>query len=73
MLTHALCKSVVKTANARFCLADVAKPQFASALQDRVKAHWQDGANHVCIQALQDGSMSGPDMTLLELMAPLNR
>jgi probable F420-dependent oxidoreductase len=44
-----------------------------SALQDRVKAHWQAGANHVCIQALQDGSMSGPDMTLLELMAPLNR
>jgi probable F420-dependent oxidoreductase len=44
-----------------------------SALQDRVKAHWQAGANHVCIQALQDGSMSGPDMKLLELMAPLNR
>jgi probable F420-dependent oxidoreductase len=44
-----------------------------SALQDRVKAHWQAGANHVCIQALQDGSMSGPDMALLELMAPLNR
>lgn len=44
-----------------------------SALQDRIKAHWQAGANHVCIQALQDGSMSGPDMTLLELMAPLNR
>jgi len=44
-----------------------------SALQDRIKAHWQAGANHVCIQALQDGSMSGPDMALLELMAPLNR
>ncbi len=43
------------------------------ALQARVKAHWQAGANHVCIQALQDGSMSGPDMALLELMAPLNR
>jgi probable F420-dependent oxidoreductase len=44
-----------------------------SALQDRVKAHWQAGANHVCIQALQEGAMRGPDMALLELMAPLNR
>jgi probable F420-dependent oxidoreductase len=43
-----------------------------SALQQRIKAHWQAGANHVCIQALQDGAMSGPDMALLELMAPLN-
>jgi probable F420-dependent oxidoreductase len=44
-----------------------------SALQNRIKAHWQAGANHVCIQALQDGNMSGPDMALLEMMAPLNR
>jgi hypothetical protein len=44
-----------------------------AALQARIRAHWQAGANHVCIQAIQDGAERGPDMALLELMAPLNR
>jgi probable F420-dependent oxidoreductase len=44
-----------------------------NTLKDRIKAHWQAGANHVCIQALKDAMERGPDMDLLELMAPLNR
>jgi probable F420-dependent oxidoreductase len=44
-----------------------------SALRARVQAHWDAGANHVCIQALKDEVERGPSMALLELMAPLNR
>jgi probable F420-dependent oxidoreductase len=43
------------------------------ALQARVKAHWQAGANHVCVQALTDGVERGPDLAALEMLAPLNR
>lgn len=43
------------------------------ALQARIKAHWQAGANHVCVQALTDGVQSGPDLAALEMLAPLNR
>ena len=42
------------------------------ALRDRIQAHWDAGANHVCIQALTDEVQRGPDMALLELLAPLN-
>ena len=42
------------------------------ALRDRIQAHWDAGANHVCIQALQDDVEKGPDLTLLELLAPVN-
>jgi len=43
------------------------------ALTDRIQAHWDAGANHVCIQTFQDGTDRGPDLALLELLAPLNR
>jgi probable F420-dependent oxidoreductase len=43
------------------------------ALMARVQAHWQAGANHVCIQALSDGAERGPDLAALELLATLNR
>jgi probable F420-dependent oxidoreductase len=43
------------------------------ALQSRIKAHWQAGANHVCIQALADEVQRGPDLAALEMLAPLNR
>lgn len=43
------------------------------ALQSRIKAHWQAGANHVCVQALTDEVQSGPDLAALEMLAPLNR
>ncbi len=42
------------------------------ALRDRIQAHWDAGANHVCIQALTDEVQRGPDMALLELLAPIN-
>ena len=47
------------------------------ALVDRVRSHWNAGADHVCIQALHaDPSRSvlaGPDAALLERLAPLAR
>lgn len=43
------------------------------ALQSRIKAHWQAGANHVCVQALTDEVQRGPDLAALEMLAPLNR
>jgi probable F420-dependent oxidoreductase len=43
------------------------------ALQSRIKAHWQAGANHVCIQALADEVQRGPNLAALEMLAPLNR
>ena len=42
------------------------------ALKDRIQAHWDAGANHVCIQTFQDGANTGPDLALLESLAPLN-
>jgi probable F420-dependent oxidoreductase len=39
---------------------------------DRIRAHWQAGANHVCIQALQDEVQRGPDVDALEALAPVN-
>jgi probable F420-dependent oxidoreductase len=42
------------------------------ALRDRIQAHWDAGANHVCIQALTDEVQRGPDMALLKLLAPIN-
>lgn len=44
-----------------------------AALTARVQAHWDAGANHVCIQAIQDEMQRGPDLAVLELLAPLNR
>lgn len=42
------------------------------AIRSRIKAHWDAGADHVCIQPFKtDGSM-GPDEALLELLAPAN-
>ncbi len=43
------------------------------ALRTRIEAHWQAGANHVCVQALSDGAQSGPDLAALEALAALNR
>lgn len=42
------------------------------ALRSRIQAHWDAGANHVCIQTLSDEVERGPDLALLELLAPLN-
>ncbi len=43
------------------------------ALAARVEAHWAAGADHVCIQALPREENGGPDMAVLEALAPLNR
>ncbi|MCP4210943.1 MAG: TIGR03620 family F420-dependent LLM class oxidoreductase [Halieaceae bacterium] len=42
------------------------------ALVDRIQAHWSAGADHVCIQALQDESQRGPDIAALEALAPVH-
>jgi len=42
------------------------------ALVARIRAHWDAGANHVCIQALRDETQRGPDQSLLEQLAPVN-
>ncbi|HWG78012.1 MAG TPA: TIGR03620 family F420-dependent LLM class oxidoreductase [Steroidobacteraceae bacterium] len=38
------------------------------AIRARLEAHWQAGADHVCVQALGTGAL--PDERLLELLAP---
>ena len=38
------------------------------AIRARIDAHWQAGADHVCVQAI--GQTALPDQPLLELMAP---
>jgi probable F420-dependent oxidoreductase len=42
----------------------------ASALRRRIQAHWDAGADHVCIQALKPDGTSGPDERALQLLAP---
>lgn len=43
------------------------------ALTSRIQAHWDAGANHVCIQTFKDQSELGPSRSLLERLAPLNQ
>ncbi|MFK7975719.1 MAG: TIGR03620 family F420-dependent LLM class oxidoreductase [Halioglobus sp.] len=43
-----------------------------SAMIERVEAHWSAGADHVCIQPLPTVENGGPDMAILEKLAPLN-
>lgn len=40
------------------------------AIRDRVQAHWDAGADHVCIQPLGDETGGPPNERILELMAP---
>lgn len=42
------------------------------ALRERVQAHWDAGADHVAIQPLRADGEMGPDLKVLELMAPAN-
>jgi probable F420-dependent oxidoreductase len=42
------------------------------ALRARLQAHWDAGANHVCIQTFKNETERGPDLALLKLLAPLN-
>jgi probable F420-dependent oxidoreductase len=42
------------------------------ALTRRIRAHWDAGADHVCIQGLRDETERGPDQALLEQLAPVN-
>ncbi len=39
-------------------------------IRDRIQAHRDAGADHVCIQALRGDGAAGPDLKLLELLAP---
>ncbi len=43
------------------------------AIRARLKEHWDAGADHVCIQALDPGGEPGPDQNALERLAPLTR
>jgi probable F420-dependent oxidoreductase len=38
------------------------------AIRERIEAHWQAGADHVCVQAVGQGGL--PDERLLALLAP---
>ncbi len=40
------------------------------AIADRIKAHMDAGANHVCIQPLRPDGGPGPDLRALEALAP---
>ncbi len=40
------------------------------AIEARVKAHFDAGANHVCIQPLRPDGKPGPDLEALEALAP---
>ena len=39
-------------------------------IRERIQAHWDAGANHVCIQAFRPDGAPGPDESLLEDLAP---
>ena len=41
-----------------------------SAIRQRIQAHWDAGADHVCIQAFRSDGVPTPDETLLEALAP---
>jgi probable F420-dependent oxidoreductase len=40
------------------------------AIGDRLKAHWDAGASHVCLQPIRADGEGGPDLELLEIFAP---
>ncbi len=40
------------------------------AIKGRLKQQWDAGANHVCIQTYQSDGEMGPNMELLEMLAP---
>jgi len=40
------------------------------AIMRRIQAHWDAGADHVCIQALRSDGEMGPDLDLLGRLAP---
>jgi len=40
------------------------------AIADRIQAHWDAGADHVCIQPFRPDGGPGPDLRLLEAFAP---
>jgi len=41
-----------------------------NTIADRVQAHWDAGADHVCIQPFKADGSPGPDLRLLEALAP---
>jgi len=45
----------------------------AAAITARITAHHDAGADHVCIQPLRPDGLPGPDMNVLEALAPARR
>jgi probable F420-dependent oxidoreductase len=43
-----------------------------TALRRCIHEHWEAGADHVCIQPLRPDGQFGPDLRVLELLAPVN-
>jgi probable F420-dependent oxidoreductase len=41
------------------------------AIADRIQAHYDAGANHVCIQPFRSDGEMGPDLRILEALAPI--
>jgi probable F420-dependent oxidoreductase len=44
-----------------------------TALRERIKEHFDAGANHVCIQPFRNDGQAGPSMEILERLAPARR
>lgn len=44
-----------------------------AAIAARIEAHYDAGADHVCIQPLRADGLPGPDLTVLEALAPTRR
>ncbi len=40
------------------------------AIADRIQAHYDAGADHVCIQPFRSDGKPGPDLRILEALAP---
>jgi alkanesulfonate monooxygenase SsuD/methylene tetrahydromethanopterin reductase-like flavin-dependent oxidoreductase (luciferase family) len=44
-----------------------------SEIAARIQAHFDAGADHVCIQPFRTDGVAGPDLRILELLAPARR
>ena len=69
--------SIASTASAQGVSAANELPEFdvdrdADALRERIAAHRDAGADHVCIQPLRADGGPGPDLETLEALAPVN-
>jgi cellulose synthase/poly-beta-1,6-N-acetylglucosamine synthase-like glycosyltransferase len=66
-----LISSVLEYApDANVLVVDDNSPDGTGKIADRIAAHHDAGANHVCIQPLKPDGSPGPDERALEALAP---